>query len=101
MGERPSIERPSVLARGHTPSREPDHTSMSSFEELQHLLAQVFQAHPWHGVSPSETEGFVNAYVEIVPTEPVKYELDKPTGLLRLDRPQRFSSLPPNLYGFI
>ncbi|HYP54655.1 MAG TPA: inorganic pyrophosphatase, partial [Pyrinomonadaceae bacterium] len=41
------------------------------------------------------------AYVEIVPTDTVKYELDKASGHLRLDRPQRFSSLPPTLYGFI
>ena len=31
----------------------------------------------------------------------VKYELDKPTGYLRVDRPQRTSSQPPGLYGFI
>jgi inorganic pyrophosphatase len=62
----------------------------------------LFQAHPWHGVSPGERcPEEVNAYIEIVPTDPVKYELDKVTGHLRLDRPQRFSSLCPTLYGFI
>jgi len=40
-------------------------------------------------------------YVEIVPTDPVKYELDKASGHLRVDRPQRFSSMCPTLYGFI
>lgn len=70
-------------------------------DELQRLLGQMFQAHPWHGISPGDQTGFVNAYIEIVPTDPVKYELDKPSGLLRIDRPHRFSSLPPNLYGFI
>ncbi len=43
----------------------------------------------------------VTTYIEIVPTDAVKYELDKETGLLRLDRPQRFSSQCPTLYGFI
>jgi inorganic pyrophosphatase len=43
----------------------------------------------------------VNAYIEIVPTDVVKYELDKPSGHLRLDRPQRYSSLCPTPYGFI
>ena len=43
----------------------------------------------------------VNAYIEIVPTDAVKYELDKASGHLRIDRPQRFSSLCPTLYGFI
>lgn len=60
------------------------------------------QAHPWHGISPGdETPEVVTTYIEIVPTDTVKYELDKETGLLRLDRPQRFSSQCPTLYGFI
>lgn len=63
---------------------------------------QLFQAHPWHGVSPgSQAPGLVNAYIEIVPTDVVKYELDKTSGHLRVDRPQRFSSMCPTLYGFI
>ena len=69
---------------------------------LQDLLALLFQAHPWHGVSPgSDAPQVVNAYIEIVPTDVVKYELDKLSGHLRLDRPQRFSSLCPTPYGFI
>jgi inorganic pyrophosphatase len=63
---------------------------------------QLFQAHPWHGVSPGpRTPELVNAYIEIVPTDAVKYELDKWSGHLRVDRPQRFSSMCPTLYGFI
>ena len=62
----------------------------------------LFQAHPWHGVtSGAEAPATVNAYIEIVPTDAVKYELDKQSGHLRVDRPQRFSSLCPSLYGFI
>jgi inorganic pyrophosphatase len=62
----------------------------------------MFQAHPWHGVSPGpDTPEVINAYIEIVPTDAVKYELDKMTGHLRVDRPQRFSSMCPTLYGFI
>ena len=62
----------------------------------------LFQAHPWHGVTPgAEAPGTVNAYIEIVPTDAVKYELDKRSGHLRVDRPQRFSSMCPSLYGFI
>jgi inorganic pyrophosphatase len=64
--------------------------------------SQRFVAHPWHGVSPGEKAPLVvTCYVEIVPTDAVKYELDKETGLLRVDRPQKFSSVPPTLYGFI
>jgi inorganic pyrophosphatase len=63
---------------------------------------QLFQAHPWHGVTTGpKTPEFVNAYIEIVPTDAVKYELDKSSGHLRVDRPQRFSSMSPTLYGFI
>jgi inorganic pyrophosphatase len=39
--------------------------------------------------------------MEIVPTDVVKYELDKNSGHLRVDRPQRYSSLCPTPYGFI
>jgi inorganic pyrophosphatase len=69
---------------------------------LHNLFKLLFQAHPWHGVSPGEAAPeAVNAYIEIVPTDVVKYELDKPSGHLRVDRPQRFSSMCPSLYGFI
>ena len=69
---------------------------------LERLLALMFQAHPWHGIAPGEdAHAVVNAYVEIVPTDAVKYELDKASGHLKVDRPQRFSSFPPTLYGFI
>lgn len=69
---------------------------------LQDLFNLLFQAHPWHGVAPGENApGEVGGYIEIVPTDPVKYELDKASGHLRVDRPQRFSSMCPTLYGFI
>ena len=71
-------------------------------DALHELFAVLFQAHPWHGVAPgTDAPQTVNVYVEIVPTDVVKYELDKPSGHLRLDRPQRFSSLCPTPYGFI
>jgi inorganic pyrophosphatase len=70
-------------------------------DEMQKLLSVMFQAHPWHGVSPGDPADVVEAFIEIVPTDTVKYELDKASGHLRLDRPQRFSSQPPTLYGFI
>lgn len=62
----------------------------------------MFQAHPWHGVSPgAKVPETVNAFIEIVTTDAVKYELDKQSGHLHVDRPQRFSSMCPSLYGFI
>ncbi len=69
---------------------------------LHDLFKLLFQAHPWHGVAPAEdVASTITAYIEIVPTDPVKYELDKSSGHLRVDRPQRFSSMCPTLYGFI
>ena len=71
-------------------------------EDVNRLLSLMFQAHPWHGVSPgANAPRMVNAYIEIVPGDVVKYELDKPSGHLRLDRPHKFSSLSPTLYGFV
>ena len=42
---------------------------------LHDLFKLLFQAHPWHGVSPGENApAEVGAYIEIVPTDPVKYD---------------------------
>ncbi len=61
-----------------------------------------FRAHPWHGLSAGvEAPDVVEAYIEITPYDAVKYEIDKQTGYLRVDRPQGSSALPPTLYGFI
>ena len=71
-------------------------------QALNDLLAKLFLAHPWHGVVPGlDAPAVVNAYIEIVPTDAVKYELDKASGHLRVDRPQRFSSMCPTPYGFV
>ena len=43
----------------------------------------------------------MTAYIEVVPTDTVKYEVDKDTGYLKIDRPQRYSNVVPALYGFI
>ncbi len=61
-----------------------------------------WRPHPWHGldVGPNPPS-VVHAYIEITPMDLVKYELDKTTGWLRVDRPQASSSLPPTLYGLI
>jgi inorganic pyrophosphatase len=61
-----------------------------------------WRPHPWHGLEPGpESPRIVNAYIEITPFDLMKYEIDKATGYLRVDRPQRTSSNPPSLYGFI
>jgi inorganic pyrophosphatase len=66
------------------------------------LLRLLFKAHPWHGVEiGAEAPDVVTAYVEIVPTDTVKYEIDKASGHLKVDRPQAFSNVCPTLYGFV
>jgi inorganic pyrophosphatase len=63
---------------------------------------QRFRPHPWHGLDAGpEPPAVVRAFIEITPFDLVKYEVDKASGYLRVDRPQRTSSLPPSLYGFI
>jgi inorganic pyrophosphatase len=61
-----------------------------------------FRPHPWHGipVGPAAPR-LVYAFIEITPFDLVKYELDKESGFMIVDRPQLTSSLPPTLYGFV
>ena len=61
-----------------------------------------WRPHPWHGLDAGDrAPDFVNVFIEITPFDSVKYEVDKSTGYLRVDRPQRTSSYPPALYGFV
>jgi inorganic pyrophosphatase len=61
-----------------------------------------WRPHPWHGLTPGPSvPRIVNAYIEITPFDLMKYEVDKASGYLRVDRPQRTSSQPPSLYGFV
>lgn len=61
-----------------------------------------WRPHPWHGleVGPNPPN-IVTAYIEITPFDAVKYEVDKATGYIRVDRPQSGAAQPPTLYGFI
>ncbi|MFR9166089.1 MAG: inorganic pyrophosphatase [Dysgonomonas sp.] len=61
-----------------------------------------YKAHPWHGINLGENApDIVTAFIEIVPTDTVKYEVDKETGYLSIDRPQKYSNIIPALYGFL
>jgi len=62
----------------------------------------LYKPHPWHGVSiGNEAPEIVTAFIEIVPTDTVKYEIDKVSGYLKIDRPQLYSNVCPALYGFV
>lgn len=67
---------------------------------MQHHLK--YTLHPWHGIEAGENApAVVTAFIEIVSTDTVKYEIDKKTGWLKVDRPQQYSNIVPALYGFI
>jgi len=69
---------------------------------LDPALGLLFKSHPWHGVAIGpEAPRRVTVFIEIVPSDTVKYELDKDTGLLKVDRPQLYSNVCPAPYGFV
>ncbi len=58
--------------------------------------------HPWHGTEyGNNAPDIVNAIIEIPKGSRAKYEIDKPTGLLKLDRMIYSSFHYPINYGFI
>jgi inorganic pyrophosphatase len=72
------------------------------FNELWQSLALLLRSHPWHGIPVGdEAPKIVNSYIETVPSDTVKYEIDKKSGFLKVNRPQKYSSICPTLYGFI
>jgi inorganic pyrophosphatase len=61
-----------------------------------------YKSHPWHGLEVGDkAPEIVTTFIEMVPTDTVKYELDKASGYIRIDRPQKYSTVVPALYGFI
>ena len=71
-------------------------------EPIWKSIRTIIKSHPWHGVLiGNNSPEIVTAYIEIVPTDTVKYEIDKASGYLKVDRPQKYSNVCPTLYGFI
>ncbi len=65
-------------------------------------MFRINKAHPWHGIPIGEkVPNEVTVFIEIVPRDTVKYEVDKETGYLKIDRPQQYSNVVPANYGFI
>jgi len=61
-----------------------------------------YKSHPWHGVDiGNDAPDIVTCFIEMVPRDTVKYEVDKVSGYLKIDRPQKYSNAVPALYGFI
>ena len=77
-------------------------SSNSLMDPIGKLMGLRYKSHPWHGIdignsAPNE----VTTFIEVVPTDTIKYEIDKISGYLRIDRPQKYSNVVPALYGFI
>jgi inorganic pyrophosphatase len=71
-------------------------------QPLWKLLGTLYKPHPWHGISPGDgAPEQLQCFVEVVPSDTVKYEIDKISGYLKLDRPQKYSNTCPALYGFV
>ncbi|MCF8223027.1 MAG: inorganic pyrophosphatase [Bacteroidales bacterium] len=71
-------------------------------DPISKLLGLRYKSHPWHGIDIGEdAPEIVTCFIEMVPTDTVKYEVDKTSGYLRLDRPQKYSNVVPALYGFL
>jgi inorganic pyrophosphatase len=71
-------------------------------DPIGRLMGLRYKSHPWHGVDiGDEAPQVITCFIEMVPTDTVKYEVDKESGYLRIDRPQKYSNVVPALYGFI
>lgn len=76
--------------------------SKELLNQLWSKMGLRYKSHPWHGINVGEeSPNVVNTFIEIVPTDQVKYEIDKESGYLMVDRPQKFSNIVPALYGFV
>lgn len=71
-------------------------------EEIWGKTRLLMKSHPWHGVPIGKHHPeIVTTYIEIVPTDTVKYEIEKHSGFLKVDRPQKYSNICPTPYGFV
>lgn len=71
-------------------------------DPIGRLMGLRYKSHPWHGVEIGDLAPVeVTTFIEMVSTDTVKYEVDKTSGYLKIDRPQKYSNVVPALYGFI
>ncbi|WP_026474444.1 inorganic pyrophosphatase [Alkaliflexus imshenetskii] len=74
----------------------------SLMDPIGRLMGLRYKSHPWHGIDiGNDAPNAVMCFIEVVPTDTIKYEIDKVSGYLRIDRPQKYSNVVPSLYGFI
>lgn len=70
--------------------------------DTKYQQSMKYKAHPWHGIHyGNNAPEVVTAFIEIIPSDTVKYEIDKESGYLMIDRPQKYSNIVPAMYGFV
>jgi inorganic pyrophosphatase len=73
-----------------------------ALDKIWKMIGLRYTSHPWHGIDiGEEAPKVVQTFIEVIPSDTVKYEIDKTSGYLKIDRPQKFSNIVPTLYGFI
>lgn len=77
-------------------------SQQDAFNKIWKMIGLRYTSHPWHGIPIGDSApDNVTAFIEVIPSDTVKYEVDKQSGYLKIDRPQKFSNIVPALYGFI
>ena len=70
-------------------------------DPIVRLMGLRYKSHPWHGLDiGTDAPNVVTAFIEMVPTDTVKYELDKVSGYiitLRILKPSGALSTPAAL----
>jgi inorganic pyrophosphatase len=80
----------------------PHNMANKIMDPIGKLMGLRYKSHPWHGVEPGDhAPQVITCFIEMVSTDTVKYEVDKVSGYLKLDRPQKYSNVVPAMYGFV
>ncbi len=52
-----------------------------AFDKIWKMIGLRYKLHPWHGVEiGSKAPNVVRAFIEVIPSDTVKYEVDKKSG---------------------
>ena len=55
-----------------------------SFNKLWKMIGLRYKSHPWHGIEiGDQSPEQVTSFIEVIPSDTVKYEVDKTTGLFK------------------
>src|SRR5207249_2265569 len=101
VGDRPGAFRPPEGSRRAAPPR-PAAVPRSPWATPHRRGGRGLMAHPWHDVRlPDDPAAWFPVFIEIPMGSKVKYELEKRTGLLRVDRVLYSAVHYPANYGFV